>query len=46
MTTWAALFERGAAFDVDTATVRETLAAHRDAADETDHQRQGGDTDE
>jgi hypothetical protein len=46
MTTWAALFERGEAFGVDTATVRETLAAHRDAADGTDQQREGGDTDE
>lgn len=46
MTTWAALFERGDAFDVDTATVRETLAAHRDAADDTDQQHEGRDTDE
>jgi hypothetical protein len=46
MTTWAALFERGAAFDVDTAAVRETLAAHRDAGDDTDEERDGGGTDE
>lgn len=30
METWATLFDRAASYDVDEATIRETLRAHRE----------------
>lgn len=52
MTTWATLFERGAAFDVDVTDVRDALAVRRendsdaDTGSSADATGQRSDTDE